>query len=97
MSIITEAEVDSFWEVIIEYYGEERILEKFESKAQLRFLFSKHPKVAQKWMGKHRKGEIERLPNRKHPRKPGVRVHKVDNKYKNNDSVRNALKSLGNR
>ena len=84
-------------EVLIEKYGEEALLEKFKSKAQLRYLYSKHPKIAQSWMGKHRKGEVERLPNRLHPRKPGVRVHKVAEKHKNNKSVRNALKTLGNR
>lgn len=84
-------------ESLIEKYGEEVVLEKFKSKAQLRYLYSKHPKIATSWMGKHKKGEVERLPNRLHPRKPGVRVHKVADKYKNNKSVRNALKSLGNR
>ena len=84
-------------EALLEKYGEDVLLEKFKSKAQLRYLYSKHPKIAQSWMGKHRKGEVERLPNRLHPRKPGVRVHKVAEKHKNNKSVRNALKSLGNR
>ena len=84
-------------EALIEKYGEETVLEKFKSKAQLRYLYSKHPKIAKSWMGKHNKGEVERLPNRLHPRKPGSRTHKVADKHKNIKSVRGALKSLGNR
>jgi|TARA_B110000908_G_C10230843_1_gene440498 hypothetical protein len=84
-------------EALIEKYGEETVLEKFKSKAQLRYLYSKHPKIATSWMAKHKKGEVERLPNRKHPRKPGTRTHKVATKHQNNKSVRGALKSLGNR
>jgi hypothetical protein len=83
-------------EALIEKYGEDIVLEKFKSKAQLRYLYSKHPKIATSWMSKHRKGEIERLPNRLHAKKPGIRTHTVADKYKNNKSVRGAIASLGN-
>ena len=75
---------------------EDVVLEKFKSKAQLRYLYAKEPKIAGKWMGKHRKGEIERLPNRKHPKNPDSPRRNVPQKYLKNKSVRNALKSLGN-
>ena len=83
-------------EALIEKLGEDVVLEKFKSKAQLRYLYAKEPKIAGKWMGKHRKGEIERLPNRKHPKNPDSPRRNVPQKYLRNKSVRNALKSLGN-
>ena len=97
-NLITEQEVDQFWEVLCEKYGEVAILEKFSSKAQLRYLFTKEPKIAKSWMGKHRKGEIERLPNRLHPRDASSPKRDVPQKYRNKyKSVNNAVKSLGNR
>ena len=96
--LITEQEVDQFWEVLCEKYGEVATLEKFASKAQLRFLFSKEPKIATSWIAKHKKGEIERLPNRKHPRDASSPKRKVPEKYRNKyKSVNTALKSLGDR
>ena len=84
-------------EALVEKYGESVVLEKFKSKAQLRFLYAKEPKVAKSWRKKHRKGEIERLPNRIHPKNPDSPKRKVPQKYLNDKSVRNALKSLGSR
>ena len=92
---LSEQAIDRVWEVLSEAYGEDILLEKFKSKAQLRFLFSKHPKIAGKWLSKHRKGEVERLPNRIHPKDPTHPKRKVAQKYMNNKSVRNALKTLG--
>ena len=37
----------------------------FRSKAQQRYLFSKHPRMAKKWAGEMKKGAIKRLPERK--------------------------------
>ena len=84
-------------EGLVEKYGESVVLEKFKSKAQLRFLYAKEPKVAKSWRKKHRKGEIERLPNRIHPKDPDSPKRNVPQKYLNDKSVRNALKSLGSR
>ena len=84
-------------ESLIEKYGEDVVLEKFKSKAQLRYLYAKHPKIATSWMGKHKKGEVERLPNRKHPKNPDSPKRNVPQKYLNDKSVRSALKSLENR
>jgi hypothetical protein len=83
-------------EALIEKHGEEVVLEKFKSKAQLRYLYAKEPKIAKSWRKKHRKGEIERLPNRKHPKNSDSPRRNVPQKYLNDKSVRNALKSLGN-
>jgi len=83
-------------EALIEKYGEKVVLEKFQSKAQLRYLYAKEPKIAKSWRKKHRKGEIERLPNRKHPKNPDSPRRNVPQKYLNDKSVRSALKSLGN-
>ena len=97
-NLITEQEVDQFWEVLCEKYGEGAILEKFSSKAQLRYLFTKEPKIAKSWMGKHRKGEIERLPNRLHPKDSTSPKRVVPQKYRNKyKSVDNVVKSLGDR
>ena len=97
-NLITEQEVEQFWEVLCEKYGEVAILEKFASKAQLRYLFAKEPKIATKWIAKHRKGEVERLPNRIHPKDASSPKRKVPAKYRNKyKSVNTALKSLGDR
>lgn len=53
----------------------------FESKAQQRFMFAKHPEIAKRWASETSKKQFEKMPEKKKKDRVSHIVSKVKEKY----------------